>query len=158
MEQSALQDGTQIPTFATSYLAPQQQTGIVTPQTGDMKGQMGGHWRNDAEGRPWGQQQHAYGTEGLGSTGKGVLIGMLSAIGSAAVVALIVAIVYFLRYTGRGRIFLDRITRPGEFDDEQQFLREEEEALAEMDDLQRAEYHRAKGKCRTGAEVFDCRD
>ena len=44
-------------------------------------------------------------------------------------------------------IFLDRISRPGEFDDEQQFLREEEEALADMDDMQRAEYHRAKGTC-----------
>nr|POE94724.1 protein ssh4 [Quercus suber] len=80
----------------------------------------------------------------LGSTGKGILIGMLSAFGSAALVALVIGIVYFFRYTSRGRIFLDRIGRPGEFDDEQQFLREEEDALAEMDDLQRAEYHRAK--------------
>ncbi|KAF2212987.1 hypothetical protein CERZMDRAFT_58467 [Cercospora zeae-maydis SCOH1-5] len=81
---------------------------------------------------------------GLGSTGKGILIGMLSAFGSAALVGIIIAIVYFFRYTNRGRIFLDRISRPGEFDDEQSFLREEEEALAEMDDLQRAEYFRAK--------------
>jgi hypothetical protein len=82
---------------------------------------------------------------GLGSTGKGILIGMLSAFGSAALVGLIICIVYFFRYTNRGRIFLDRISRPGEFDDEQSFLREEEEALADMDDLQRAEYFRAKG-------------
>lgn len=84
----------------------------------------------------------------LNSTGRGIIIGMLSAFGSAALVAIIAAIVYFFRYTSRGRILLDRMGRPGEFDDEQQFLREEEEALAEMDDLQRAEYHRAKGEMR----------
>ncbi|KAH9838096.1 Protein SSH4 [Teratosphaeria destructans] len=80
----------------------------------------------------------------LGSTGKGILIGMLSAFGSAALVAFIVAVVYFFRYTNRGRILLDRIGRPGEFDDEQQFLREEEEALSEMAELERGEYLRAK--------------
>ena len=72
---------------------------------------------------------------------------MLSAFGSAALVALIMAIIYFFRYTSRGRIFLDRIGRPGEYDDEQQFLREEEEAMAEMDEMQRQEYLRAKGGC-----------
>lgn len=82
----------------------------------------------------------------LGSTGKGILIGMLSAFGSAALIALVVAILYFFRHTSRGRIFLDRIGRPGEFDDEQQFLQDEEDALANMDDLQRAEYHRSKGR------------
>lgn len=80
----------------------------------------------------------------LGSTGKGILIGMLSAFGSAALVAIILAIVYFFRYTSRGKIFLDRIGRPGEYDDEQAFLREEEQALEDMDDFQRAEYSRAK--------------
>ncbi|KAF2154096.1 SPRY-domain-containing protein [Myriangium duriaei CBS 260.36] len=80
----------------------------------------------------------------LGSTGKGILIGMLSAFGSAALIALVLAIVYFFRFTTRGRILLDRLGRPGEFDDEQAFLREEEEALEEMDDLQRQEYLRAK--------------
>lgn len=85
-------------------------------------------------------------TAGLGSTGKGILIGMLSAFGSAAMIAVIVAIIYFFRYTSRGKIFLDRIGRPGEYDDEQAFLREEEEALEEMDDLQRTEYLRAKGE------------
>ena len=64
-----------------------------------------------------------------------------------AVCSLIIAIVYFFRYTGRGRILLDRMSRPGEYDDEQAFLREEEEALEEMDDMQRAEYLRAKGEC-----------
>lgn len=81
-----------------------------------------------------------------GSTGKGILIGMLSAFGSAAVVALIFALVYFLRYTNRGRIILDRIGRPGEYDDEQALAREEADALEEMDELQRAEYLRAKGR------------
>ena len=80
-----------------------------------------------------------------GSTGKGILIGMLSAFGSAALVVLIFAIFYFFRYTSRGRIFLDRIGRPGEYDDEQALAREEAEALEEMDDLQRVEYLRAKG-------------
>ena len=71
---------------------------------------------------------------------------MLSAFGSAALVVLILSIVYLFRYTTRGRIFLDRIGRPGEYDDEQAFLREEEDALGEMDDLQRTEYLRAKGE------------
>lgn len=94
----------------------------------------------------WHTSQQNVQALGLGSTGKGILIGMLSAFGSAALVGLIIAIVYFFRYTNQGRILLDRISRPGEFDDEQTFLREEEDALAEMDDLQRAEYFRAKGK------------
>ena len=91
---------------------------------------------------------HVFGVPGdSGSTGKGILIGMLSAFGSAAFVAIIFGIIYFFRYTGRGRIILDRLGRPGEFDDEQAFAREEAEALAEMDDLQRMEYQRAKGAC-----------
>ena len=80
-----------------------------------------------------------------GSTGKGILIGMLSAFGSAAFVVLVFAVFYFFWYTRPGRIFLDRIGRPGEFDDEQTFAREESRALEEMDDLQRLEYLRAKG-------------
>ena len=80
-----------------------------------------------------------------GSTGKGILIGMLSAFGSAGFVALIFAIIYFFRYTSHGRIILDRIGRPGEYDDEQSFAKEEAEALEVMDDLSRAEYMRAKG-------------
>jgi hypothetical protein len=71
---------------------------------------------------------------------------MLSAFGSAALVAVIFAIVYFFRYTSSGRIFLDRMGRPGEYDDEQALAREEAEAFEEMDDLQRAEYQRAKGE------------
>ncbi len=80
-----------------------------------------------------------------GSTGKGILIGMLSAFGSAAFVVFIFAIFYFFRHTSRGRIFLDRIGRPGEFDDEQALAREEAEALGGMDDHQTFEYLKAKG-------------
>lgn len=80
-----------------------------------------------------------------GSTGRGILIGLLSAFGSAAFVVLIFAVFYFFRHTNRGRILLDRIGRPGEYDDEQAFAREEAEALEDMDDLQRVEYLRAKG-------------
>lgn len=80
-----------------------------------------------------------------GSTGKGILIGMLSAFGSAAFVLLVFAILYFFRYTSRGKIFLDRIGRPGEYDDEQALAREEADAMEQMDDLQRVEYLRAKG-------------
>ncbi|KAJ9489556.1 hypothetical protein VN97_g3713 [Penicillium thymicola] len=79
-----------------------------------------------------------------GSTGKGILIGILSAFGSAAVAFIVLAIFFFFKYTRRGRIMLDRIGRPGEYDDEQAFLREEEAALESMDDLARSEYLRAK--------------
>ena len=71
---------------------------------------------------------------------------MLSAFGSALVVAIILGLVYFFRYTNRGRIFLERIGRPGEYDDEQAFAKEEAEALEEMNDIERLEYMRAKGK------------
>lgn len=84
--------------------------------------------------------------QGLNNTAKGILIGMISAFGTAALVGIVLAIVYFFRYTSRGRILLDRISRPGDFDDEQAFLREEEDALAEMDEMQRTEYLRAKGE------------
>jgi hypothetical protein len=80
-----------------------------------------------------------------GSTGRGILIGILSAFGSAGVAVLVLAVFFFFRYTNRGRILLDRIGRPGEFDDEQAFIREEAEALESMDEMQRAEYLRAKG-------------
>ncbi|KAJ2891171.1 endosomal spry domain protein [Zalerion maritima] len=74
----------------------------------------------------------------------GVIIGLLSSFGSAVLVAVIFFVIYFFRYTSSGRIFLDRIGRPGEYDDEQAFVREEAEALEQMDDLQRTEYLRAK--------------
>lgn len=77
---------------------------------------------------------------------KGVLIGLASAFGSASLVGLVLYIIYFFKYTSRGRILLDRLGRPGEFDDEQSFLREEAEALERMDDISRQEYLRAKGE------------
>lgn len=79
------------------------------------------------------------------STINGVVIGLLSSFGSAILIALIFLIVYFFKYTSSGRILLDRLGRPGEYDDEQAYMREEAEALEEMDDLQRTEYLRAKG-------------
>lgn len=81
----------------------------------------------------------------IGSTAKGIMIGIFSVLGAAGLVLVLAAIVYYFRYTQQGRIFLDRITRPGEYDDEQQFAKEEAEALEEMDDIQRTEYLRAKG-------------
>lgn len=81
----------------------------------------------------------------VGSTGKGILIGILSAFGSAGVAIVVLAVFFFLKYTRRGRILLDRIGRPGEFDDEQAFAREEAAALETMDEISRAEYLRAKG-------------
>lgn len=81
---------------------------------------------------------------GLGSTAKGIMIGVFSVLGAAGFCFLFFAVIYYFRYTQQGRVFLDRITRPGEYDDEQQFAKEEAEALEEMDDLQRAEYLRAK--------------
>ncbi|KAI5287934.1 Rsp5p-dependent ubiquitination, sorting of cargo proteins at the multivesicular body [Ascosphaera acerosa] len=78
------------------------------------------------------------------SPGRGVLIGILSALGSALLAIALLALILFLKYTTNGRILLDRIGRPGEYDDEQAFLQEEERALETMDDLQRHEYLRAK--------------
>jgi hypothetical protein len=80
----------------------------------------------------------------IGSTAKGIMIGVLSVLAAAFLVSIVALIVYYFRYTQQGRIFLDRITRPGEYDDEQQFAKEEAEALEEMDDIQRSEYLRAK--------------
>lgn len=75
----------------------------------------------------------------------GVIIGLLSSLGSAVLIGLIFVLIYFFKYTSPGRILLDRIGRPGEYDDEQAFAREEAEALETMDDMQRSEYLRAKG-------------
>lgn len=143
MAQSALHDALP-PTLATSYLPSASPTPSAAHTDGISwrAGQRHGYRSHHSQ---WREEHSLFTFAGLGSTGKGILIGMLSAFGSAALVALIIAIVYFFRYTHRGRIFLDRIGRPGEFDDEQQFLREEEEAMEGMDELQRAEYLRAKG-------------
>jgi hypothetical protein len=74
----------------------------------------------------------------------GIVIGLLSSFGSAILILSIFLVFYFFRYTASGRIFLDRIGRPGEYDDEQAFAREEAEALETMDDMERTEYLRAK--------------
>jgi len=148
MAQSALQDGARIPTFSTSYTPNIRQTPELAASSSHGTGAewtIGDGWQSFGNQQLSADGRRPVRTAQLGSTGKGILIGMVSAFGSAALVALFVTIVYFLRYTNRGRILLDRIGRPGEFDDEQQFLREEEESLAEMDDIQRAEYYRAKG-------------
>lgn len=139
MAQEPLQD---VPTsLATSYIPSQTYSGRLPGRSFyDINN---GHLSWQPPARIPTSESH-----GLSSTGKGILIGMLSAFGSAALVGLIIAIVYFFRYTGRGRILLDRMSRPGEYDDEQAFLREEEEAMAEMDDMQKAEYLRAKGEFR----------
>jgi hypothetical protein len=135
MAQLALQDG---PTsLSTSYRPSHTLSGTLPNLGRGADGRLS--WRPP-------QDRAAYQSHGLNSTGKGILIGMLSAFGSAALVGIIIAIIYFFRYTGRGRILLDRMSRPGEYDDEQAFLREEEEAMAEMDDMQKAEYLRAKGE------------
>jgi hypothetical protein len=91
-----------------------------------------------------------------GSTGKGILIGILSAFGSAGIAVLVLAIFFFFRYTNRGRIILDRIGRPGEYDDEQAFAREEADALETMDELQRTEYLRAKGMLLYRPLLYPC--
>ena len=139
MAQLAFQDGPA--SMTTSYRPSHTLSGTLPPGLG-----------RGPDGRlSWQDQRAAYQSHGLNSTGKGILIGMLSAFGSAALVGIIIAIVYFFRYTGRGRILLDRMSRPGEYDDEQAFLREEEEAMEEMDDMQKAEYLRAKGELSTRA-------
>jgi uncharacterized membrane protein YphA (DoxX/SURF4 family) len=84
-------------------------------------------------------------TTGEGSAGKGILIGLLSAFGSAFLVLLVFGFIYFFRNTRRGRIFLDVLGRPGAYDDEAARAREEVEALERMDEIERMEYLRAKG-------------
>jgi hypothetical protein len=76
----------------------------------------------------------------------GVIIGLLSSFGSAILLASIFLVIYFFRYTQPGRILLDRIGRPGEYDDEQAFAREEADALETMDEMTKTEYLRAKGE------------
>ena len=84
-----------------------------------------------------------------------IVIILISSFGSAILIACLFLIIYFFRYTSSGRIFLDRIGRPGEYDDEQAFAREEAEALETMDDMQRTEYLRAKGTPLLEADGLD---
>ncbi|KAI6783226.1 uncharacterized protein J7T54_000728 [Emericellopsis cladophorae] len=74
----------------------------------------------------------------------GVIIGLVSSFGSIVLIAIIVFIFWVTGCAGSGRILLDRLGRPSEYDDEQAFAREEAEALDNMDEMARAEYLRAK--------------
>lgn len=76
----------------------------------------------------------------------GVIIGLASSFGSIILIGLVVFIFWASGCAGSGRILLDRFGRPGEYDDEQAFLREEEEALETMDEMSRTDYLRAKGE------------
>ncbi|QPG94086.1 Protein ssh4 [Epichloe festucae Fl1] len=83
-------------------------------------------------------------TEPPSSAFTGVIIGLVSSFGSIVLIALVVFIFWASGCAGSGRIILDRLGRPGEYDDEQAFVREEAEALETMDDMTRTEYLRAK--------------
>ncbi|KAK9462475.1 concanavalin A-like lectin/glucanase domain-containing protein, partial [Lipomyces oligophaga] len=72
-----------------------------------------------------------------------LLIGLVATLGTVAVLAFLFSLIYFLFYTRHGRILLNR-GRPGEYDDEQAFLREEEEGLANMDEFARTSYLQAR--------------
>lgn len=122
-----------------------EPTSISSPPSSDQHGWRQGRFRPPTDGSP---ASIVINISDGGSTGRGILIGILSAFGSAGIAVLILAIFFFFKYTSRGRILLDRIGRPGEFDDEQAFAHEEAEALETMDELQRAEYLRAKGRRR----------
>ncbi|KFA69194.1 hypothetical protein S40285_00003, partial [Stachybotrys chlorohalonatus IBT 40285] len=74
----------------------------------------------------------------------GVIIGLASSFGSIILIAVIIFVFWAAGCAGNGRILLDRFGRPGEYDDEQAFAREEAEALETMDDMARTEYLRAK--------------
>ncbi|KAJ6442257.1 endosomal SPRY domain protein [Purpureocillium lavendulum] len=79
----------------------------------------------------------------------GIIIGLVSSFGSIILIALVVFIFWASGCAGSGRILLDRFGRPGEYDDEQAFAREEAEALETMDDMARTEYLRAKESVQT---------
>lgn len=74
----------------------------------------------------------------------GVIIGLVSSFGSIILIALVIFIFWVSGCANTGRIILDRLGRPGEYDDEQAFAREEAEALETMDEMSRQEYLRAK--------------
>lgn len=76
----------------------------------------------------------------------GVVIGLVSSFGSVVLIIFVIFIFWASGCAGSGRIILDRIGRPGEYDDEQAFAKEEADALENMDEMSRTEYLRAKGK------------
>lgn len=75
-----------------------------------------------------------------------IIVGLISSFISAFLIALVIGLVYLYR-NSNSTGWLDFLTRPGEFDDEQAFLKEEAEALERMSEMQRTEYLRAKGEC-----------
>ncbi|KAG6024332.1 Rsp5p-dependent ubiquitination, sorting of cargo proteins at the multivesicular body [Claviceps citrina] len=83
-------------------------------------------------------------TEPPSSAFTGIIIGLVSSFGSVVLIALVVFIFWASGCAGSGRIILDRLGRPGEYDDEQAFAREEADALETMDGMTRTEYLRAK--------------
>ncbi len=127
-------------TFTTSLLQPLPSA--AAPFSADTQAKIQALLAS--QGSPYVVSDHVQ-MQRTDSTVNGVVIGLLSSFGSALLIAFVALIVYFFRYTSSGRILLDRIGRPGEYDDEQAYAREEAEALEEMDDLQRMEYLRAKG-------------
>jgi hypothetical protein len=134
---------------STSTMIPQAPLRVVSPPTTLSKSYLPSDYAQStatfmAETSHYDAVRISRATD-LGSTAKGIMIGIFSVLGAAGVCLIIASIVYYFRYTQQGRIFLDRLSRPGEYDDEQQFAKEEAEALEEMDDLQRMEYMRAKG-------------
>lgn len=74
----------------------------------------------------------------------GVIIGLASSFGSIILISIVIFLFWASGCAGSGRILLDRFGRPGEYDDEQAFAREEAEAFETMDDITRQEYMRAK--------------
>lgn len=78
-----------------------------------------------------------------------IIVGLISSFVSIGLIALVIVVVYIYR-TSSSSGWLDFLTRPGEFDDEQAFLKEEAEALERMGEMQRTEYLRAKGECLKG--------
>ncbi|ODV91682.1 hypothetical protein CANCADRAFT_11440, partial [Tortispora caseinolytica NRRL Y-17796] len=68
------------------------------------------------------------------------IITLVATAGTACILVLVV--MFFTSSTGR--ILLGNLALPGEYDDEQAFLRDEEEALEEMDDISRSNYLQAR--------------
>jgi hypothetical protein len=75
-----------------------------------------------------------------------IAVGLLMSFATAIFIALIIVGFYYYKNSSFGHGWLDLLGRPGEFDDEQAFAREEAEALETMDDMSRTEYLRAKGR------------
>lgn len=82
-----------------------------------------------------------------------IIVGLVSSFISAGLIAAVIVIIYLYRNPNNSG-WLDFITRPGDFDDEQAFLKEEAEALESMDDMQRTEYLRAKGESWTAPPTY----